>query len=463
MTKVSITLGHFCQMSSAKSSITQGRNWCFTLNNFTTTDLKFTDKVAYAIWQHEVGESGTPHLQGYIEFTRSQQLTACKKLLPTAHWAMRKGSQAEARAYCMKKDSTYRAGPWEYGEFREHQQGHRTDIDEVVATLRDEGYLRAVVAHPGYALRYAHGMREIAAAHKALRPVAFEEVGPLRAWQQSIVDIVSAPANRRTIHWIRDSQGAVGKSYLVQYLRAKFNAVSLNGRYQDMAYIYDEQPVVCFDLERCTKKIVDVCRVAEALKNGCIISTKYIPVTKSFVPPHVFIFSNDLPPLGAWSEDRLNLIDLDPPELDFIETNGREKIISPAETHPETDGQSSSRDRCGSGPSGPSPSICCDSGSSCWGDGSCAIRERRDEESRAVCSTSEPVGSESFASTHTIGPKVELHEEGSSRRSRTFWRVEPACVSAASLSAGSRAVCRFSTGRFELQHDRASSECGVAC
>jgi len=47
----------------------KARNWCFTLNNpedeLDFTEFPFCD---YAIWQKEVGENGTPHFQGRIDF-----------------------------------------------------------------------------------------------------------------------------------------------------------------------------------------------------------------------------------------------------------------------------------------------------------------------------------------------------------------------------------------------------------
>ena len=52
----------------------KGRNWVFTINNFTEADedcvvgLADEDDVLRIIAEHEHLEDGTPHIQGYISF-----------------------------------------------------------------------------------------------------------------------------------------------------------------------------------------------------------------------------------------------------------------------------------------------------------------------------------------------------------------------------------------------------------
>jgi len=63
----------------------QLRNWCFTLNNPTDTELEElktfdieTHRVKYMVFQLE--EAKTIHVQGYIEFARSQRFKKVKSL-----------------------------------------------------------------------------------------------------------------------------------------------------------------------------------------------------------------------------------------------------------------------------------------------------------------------------------------------------------------------------------------------
>jgi hypothetical protein len=51
------------------------------------------------------------------------------------------------------------------------------------------------------------------------------------------------------------------------------------------------------------------------LKNGMLFSSKYESRVRVFDPPHVLFMSNQRPADGAWSADRVRLIDLDAPPM----------------------------------------------------------------------------------------------------------------------------------------------------
>ena len=113
----------------------QLRDWCFTYNNYTPEGVEELKNYPcrYMVFGYEVGESGTPHLQGYVEFKSPKKLKTLKNQLPeTIHWESRRGSAKQASGYCKKQATEI----FEKGEMT--KQGSRTDLAGV-KTMIDEG------------------------------------------------------------------------------------------------------------------------------------------------------------------------------------------------------------------------------------------------------------------------------------------------------------------------------------
>lgn len=113
------------------------RNVCFTINHYTIDDILSLCDIdwRYIIVGWEIGDSGTPHMQGYGELNKLTRYSSLKKLMPRAHIESRKGTQEQAIKYCMKEAFT------EHGKRR--KQGARTDLDIVRQAALDGG-MRAV-------------------------------------------------------------------------------------------------------------------------------------------------------------------------------------------------------------------------------------------------------------------------------------------------------------------------------
>jgi len=90
----------------------QSKNWCFTLNNFDDSDeVKFQNlDCKYIVYGREIGENGTPHLQGFIAFNTNQRLAGVKKVDPRAHWEVAKGTAKQASDYCKKDGQVFEKG-----------------------------------------------------------------------------------------------------------------------------------------------------------------------------------------------------------------------------------------------------------------------------------------------------------------------------------------------------------------
>ena len=106
--------------------MSRSRGWCFTINNYTEEDENFAYSLAwgakYCVVGKEVGESGTPHLQGFVYFENPRSFGGIKELHETAHWEPMKGTALQAAEYC-KKDGDF----FEWGEapMTQREKGER--------------------------------------------------------------------------------------------------------------------------------------------------------------------------------------------------------------------------------------------------------------------------------------------------------------------------------------------------
>ena len=92
----------------------RSRKWCYTLNNYTEAELDLVKAVecVYHVVGEEVGERGTPHLQGFVYFRCQKTMSAVKKILSArCHLERTKGTFAENKKYCEKDGKS-----WEKGE-----------------------------------------------------------------------------------------------------------------------------------------------------------------------------------------------------------------------------------------------------------------------------------------------------------------------------------------------------------
>lgn len=137
----------------------KSKYWVFTLNNYTDDELDQLSglveagKASYLICGRETGASGTPHIQGYIEFGNRKMLATVKNTVAAfrrAHFEPRRGTQLEAITYS-KKDGSFT----EYGTPSPVSQGRRSDLDKVVESVKSGATVRELWAeHPTAMIRY---------------------------------------------------------------------------------------------------------------------------------------------------------------------------------------------------------------------------------------------------------------------------------------------------------------------
>jgi len=139
----------------------KSKNWCFTLNNYTDVEYASiinacgTGDIQYIIVGKERGDNGTPHLQGFVQFSSQRRLNGVKKVLGSQrfHLEIARGTPAESKAYCSKEDIT----PYEFGN--PIGQGQRTDMESFRADVLSGVSSRTLVEnHFSYMLRYHRGL-----------------------------------------------------------------------------------------------------------------------------------------------------------------------------------------------------------------------------------------------------------------------------------------------------------------
>lgn len=249
------------------SSRARARAWCCTLNNYTREEhVKLMDYMKgckHYVLGEEVGEEGTPHLQGYLYAKNAVKFSTLKRIAPRAHWEKAKGSASANKAYCTKD-----------GKYETNIPMTRKEL-----VLKDE---------------YNGGA-----------PV-------WREWQQSVIDLIDTKPDGRSIHWFWEPEGNVGKSYLSKYLSLDDCCVIGAGKKADVFHQIAKKmegdefwypKVVVVDVPRSNLEYVHM-GTLEGLVNGHVYSGKYEGAECNFPFPHVICFANEAPRLETMSLDR---------------------------------------------------------------------------------------------------------------------------------------------------------------
>ena len=129
----------------------RSRAWCMTINNYSEDEwnLCIGTEAEFSVFAKEIGECGTPHIQGYIYYKSAKKFKTMKKYFPRAHLKVPDGSP--------EQNMTYIVGPYTKGKKHKPRndeavvrgqcpvQGKRSDLDNVKEVLKETGSMRAVV------------------------------------------------------------------------------------------------------------------------------------------------------------------------------------------------------------------------------------------------------------------------------------------------------------------------------
>lgn len=250
------------------------KRYCLTLNNYTNEEydnlISFFSSNSSNKWiiGKECGESGTPHLQMYINLKDKIRFTALKKINDRLHIEETKGDELSNIKYCSKE-----------GDYKSQNL-------------------------------------------KVPRPLKKLPIMD-RWWEVDIIDICRNEPDDRLIYWYYSHNGNTGKTTFARYLHREFGAVLLSGKAADMknAIIEYEKTngytpeLIVIDLPRGFDKEYLSYNGLEEIKNMFFYSGKYEGGMVDGNPPHLIIFCNEQPNVEKMSKDRWRIVDIDNKKL----------------------------------------------------------------------------------------------------------------------------------------------------
>lgn len=246
--------------------MTQSKSWAFTLNNYTDEDIQLiTDwEKNYLIYGKEVGENGTPHLQGTIVFKSGKRLGGLKKLHNSIHWEPCINLDASIN-YCMKDKN--------YVIQDNRKQGKRNDLSDAIECLREKGLKTLKNEHPEVYVKYHSGLEKLV-----------NETQPERDFKPYVTWLWGSPGTGKT-RYVNDRE----KSLWISDNNFKF----WNG--------YENQEAVCFDDLRESDitftqllKVLDRYAMTVPIKGGHRnFNSKRIYITCPFPPTEFFTNTNE--------------------------------------------------------------------------------------------------------------------------------------------------------------------------
>lgn len=266
------------KLSTAKKQPSPYLWWTFTLNNWTQKEYDELKSAFSAknidLWiiGKEIGENGTPHLQGYFEFKIRARPTSLNLSHNRCHFERRakKATRLDNYLYCSKD-----------GNFE----------DNFPRNWKLENNV---------------------AEHRGL--IKYEQ---LYWWQKWLVyEYLKSRTEYedRLIYWIWSEKGNMGKTSFCRYMKRTYKAGYLcNAKSADVAlYVFKKggKDCYCFNYLRSSNGRINYGAI-EALKDGLMFSPKYESDDIDIESPFIICMSNEPPEVERLSEDRWVIINID--------------------------------------------------------------------------------------------------------------------------------------------------------
>jgi len=252
----------------------KSRRWALTLNNWNETQYThIKQSFSNYLWiiGKEISESGTPHLQIYIEAKNAISFKTLKNICSGFHIEKAIAKRQNNLIYCSKG-----------GNF---ETNFETIVTPPVQLIKD--------------------------------PLEGKNLYP---FQQRIIDEIQEEPNDRKILWIHEGRGNVGKTSLAKHLCVKYpnEVLFVNGKASDIKYAVtsfinnkkNNLKVCLFHFTRTMEDYISYSAIEE-IKDGIFFSSKYESQTCIFNTPHIICLSNFPPEVNKLSIDRWEIIEIE--------------------------------------------------------------------------------------------------------------------------------------------------------
>ncbi len=244
-------------ITKSPKQISPAIRWCFTFNNYTEDELssivlQIKKDCKKAIVSREIGASGTPHLQGYLEFIKKTRPKG--SFNNRIHWEKAKGNASQNYTYCSK-----------------------------------DGDIVCLIGFP--------------------KPIKL--ITPDYSWEKDILSVIETEPDDRKIYWYWGN-GNVGKTSFCKYLIVKHKAIMVGGKGADMRnaivdYVKTNgftPELILINIPKSHDSEYLSYEGMENVKDMCFYSGKYEGGMVCGNPPHLFVFSNEPPATHKMSLDR---------------------------------------------------------------------------------------------------------------------------------------------------------------
>lgn len=261
---------------NTKSRTSASLYWFFTWNNFLEGDIdkmvaRCDELCDMYVFEREVGESGTPHLQGKIKFLKKNRpIESFRDISEKIHWE--KSATWKGHEYCAKDGTKLGEDIW----------------------------------------------------YKGFTPILAPK---LEGWQIELEKMLPE-MKERNVHWFYEEKGGVGKTDFCRWICLKKKALMVGGRSQDMkcaiASMKTKPGIVVVNLARGNKLSYTG---IEEVSDGIFFSSKYESEMVIFNKPIIIVFSNEQPEWERLSMDRWRVYNIQGDALKRVEPPAADEFL----------------------------------------------------------------------------------------------------------------------------------------